>query len=289
MAVRDFFEHVEIHVVMGNRDGARTVFLVQKVGHLVEQRLARVKPRPVMIADQHVHRAFFDVTLNFVDVEKALAPFGIFRLFAGRQHLLPLRGHRQRVDHFPLGVAGVHASSAKGHHWIFGVEIFVFQSAQLTAVHGVGEIGAKTVDVETERAPARFLIRCKGHADFSVFYFRMLNQLFHRADNRRDSGFIVGAEKRRAVGEDHVLPRVLGHFRKSRRRKHDALFSVQHHVAAVVISDNLRMHVLARCVRRRVHMGDQADHRPVLRHICRQCRHDVAIGVQLNLLHADAC
>ena len=73
-----------------------------------------------------------------------------------------------------------------------------------------------------------------------------------------DARLVVGAQKRRAVREDHVLALVLQDVGELLGAEDDVLLDVEHHVAAVVAHD-LRPRVRARGVGRCVHVGDEAD------------------------------
>ena len=50
-----------------------------------------------------------------------------------------------------------------------GVEAFVVDFAEFTAVHRVAEVRAKARNIEEVHAAADFLVRRKGDADFAVF------------------------------------------------------------------------------------------------------------------------
>lgn len=71
-------------------------------------------------------------------------------------------------------------------------------------------------------------------------------------------GLVVGAQKRRAVREDHVFALVLSDFRKLIGAKDDPPPGVEHHVAALVAQDP-GLCVCARRIGRRVHVGDESD------------------------------
>lgn len=78
------------------------VFIGKESSHLPQKGLALFKARPVVVANENMHRARFDVAVQFIDVEEAFMAFGVFRFFPGRQELLPFGGHGQGVFILPL-------------------------------------------------------------------------------------------------------------------------------------------------------------------------------------------
>ena len=101
-----------------------------------------------MIADEHVHHTSFDVALQCIDVEKAFMTFRIFRLFSSRQELLPFCGNGQGVNHLPLGVTGMDTAAMEGDDRIGSIEVFIFQSAQFTAIDSIGKISPELLHIE---------------------------------------------------------------------------------------------------------------------------------------------
>ena len=85
----------------------------------------------------------------------------------------------------------------------------------------------------------------------------------HRHD-RGNARLVVGAEKRRAVGEDDVLARVAEDFGKLSDGKDDVLLCVEHDVPARH-ADDLRRDARAGRIGRGVHVGDHADRGTILK------------------------
>lgn len=102
--------------------------------HLPQEGLALFKPRPIVVADEDVHGARFDVAVQFIDVEEAFVAVGVFRFFPGRQELLPFGGHGQGVFHLALSIAGMDTATMEGNGPIGSVEVFIFKAAQFAAV-----------------------------------------------------------------------------------------------------------------------------------------------------------
>ena len=142
MAVFDFFQHIIIDIMRRDDNGPIAVFFIEEISHLLQQGLAPFKTLAVVVADEHVHRARFDVAIQFIDVEEAFMAFGVFRFFPGRQELLPLCGNRQCVDHLSFGVACMDAAAMEGDDRVGSIEVFIFQTAQFAAVDSIGKSAA---------------------------------------------------------------------------------------------------------------------------------------------------
>ena len=148
MAVFDFFQHIIIDIVRRDDDRPVTIFFIEEICHLLQQGLAPFKMLAVVIADEHVHHTSFDVALQFIDVEKAFMTFRIFRLFSSRQELLPFCGNGQGVNHLPLGVTGMDTAAMEVDDRIGSIEVFIFQSAQFTAIDSIGKISPELLHIE---------------------------------------------------------------------------------------------------------------------------------------------
>ena len=137
-----------------------------------------------------------------------------------------------------------------------GVERLIGDLALAAAVHGVGELRAKLGDVKVRHAHADLLVRGEGDAEPAVRLVSGDNGL-HGGENLRDAGLVIRAQQRGAVGGDerHALER--RERREAFNRQHVARTG-KHHVAAVVIRMNLRLHVLAGVIGRGVHVRDEA-------------------------------
>ena len=140
---------------------------------------------------------------------KAFIPLSVFRLFPRREDLLPLTGNRQGVFHLAFAVTGMHADTMKNNRRIGSIEVFILQAPKLAAINRISKVSSKFSHVKFISTAARFLIRRKAHTDFAVLYFGVLHQIFHRADNGRNSGLIVCSQQSGAIGKHDVLSLVL--------------------------------------------------------------------------------
>ena len=286
MAVFDFFQHIIIDIIRRDDNGPIAVFFIEEIGHLLQQGLAPFKTLAVVVADEHVHRARFDVAIQFIDVEEAFMAFGVFRFFPGRQELLPFCGNRQCVDHLSFGVACMDAAAMEGDDRVGSIEVFIFQTAQFAAVDSIGKVGSKLLHIEQSRTAPRFFIRREADADHPVSDVRVLDEVFHSADDSRDARFIVGPEEGRPIRKKDVLAFVFQDFRKSLRRKDDAPCFVEDDILAVIISDPDGLDVLPRCIGTGIDMRNEADDRAFCP-VGRQRGHDISVFIQGDIRQAD--
>ena len=258
MSVPDLFPHVEVHVPVLHFHAAGPVLFIQESGQTVQEGFPFLKMLFVMVPDQHVDFAGLHIPGDLVYMEESFVPFGIFRLFPGRQGLLPFHGQGQGILHLPFGGAGVDAAAVEGDHRIVRVEVLIFQSSQFTPVHGIGKVRPEFCHIEGRGAPAGFLIRGKAHPESPVGNFRMVPEIFQSRHNGRHPGFVVRPQKGSTVGEQDILAPVLFDLREIFRGKQDLFVPVQQDVFSVIVPDQEGLHVLAGSFRTGVHMGDES-------------------------------
>ena len=132
-----------------------------------------------------------------------------------------------------------------------------------------------------------FLVGVKGNTNLAMLHFRMLYQIFHGTDNRRYTGLVISAQERRAIREHDVLPFVLEHFRESLRGENDIFLRIEHDILAVIILHNLRLDILARSRRARIHMGDKADGGRIFHAVSRQRCHHITMVIEFHFAKPD--
>ena len=154
------------------------------------------------------------------------------------------------------------AASGDLHRGGGGVEAFVFDLAELSAVDGIGLFCAEGFCVKILRPPAYFLVRREGGADRAVRDLGMRGVVLEKVHDLGDAGFVVRAEKSGPVGDDQVLPYMGEQFRKIGSPHNDGgrggLFT-QDYILALIVLYNARADVPAAAGGRCVHMGDKAD------------------------------
>ena len=191
-------------------------------------------------------------------MQEALVALGRLGRLIDRQAVDEPGGIAHGIDHLALGEAGMDAHAPDGHERSARVEVLALERADFAAVERVGIGRAEERNVEVFRAAGHFLVG--GEADAQA-RMRHLGMGLDPGDHLHDLGdarLVVGAQKRRAVREDHVLALVLQDVGELPDTEDDVLLDVERHVAAVVAHD-LRPRVRARGVGRCVHVGDEAD------------------------------
>ena len=89
------------------------------------------------------------------------------------------------------------------------------------------------------------------------------------------------------VCDDDVFAHVAEQFGKFFHTCHDACFRIQHDVRAVVVLYNAWAHVLARSIRARVHVSDEANGGNSFVRVGRKCGINIAQFVHFHLSHPD--
>ena len=134
-----------------------------------------------------------------------------------------------------LGIAGMHVAAADGYLCHGGVEVLVFEFADLAAVHGVGPVGPESLHIEFVGTLAYLLVGVEGNADVAVLYFGMGFQISHGGDDFSYAGFVVGTQKGVAVGNNERLAYIVFELGKFCGREHNAFFGVEGDLASVVV------------------------------------------------------
>ncbi len=203
----------------------------------------------------------FDPALHLGQHRKALVALGIFGPLLHRQHRVEFHRKLHGVDELALGGARMDAHAVHAHGCCRGVEVLILDLADGAAVGSVSEVCAKALDVKQICAAADLLVWRKADADGRVR--RLIgHQLLNCGEDLRNTGLVVGAEQGSAVGDDKMLAHAALELGEVRRAHHNALFFIQHNVAAKIFHDP-RLDLSARAVGRGIHVCDQADHRAV--------------------------
>ncbi len=259
----DHLAHVVVLVFEGEGGGAWAVVLVDGIDDVGDLGFATLEVFAVVVADDEGELGLLDGAADVGEVEESLVAFGGFGGLVGRELGDDFGGDACGVDHLAFGVAGVDGAAVDGDACGGGVEVLEFDFADLAAVHGVGEVASESVNVEVVGAESDFFVGVEGDADFAVLDVGVLLQIDHGLDDFGDAGFVVGSEQGGAVGDDEVFADVPTEFGKLLDGGDDAFGEGD--VAAVIVWDDARLDVLARCVGAGVHVGDEADggHRTV--------------------------
>ena len=104
-----------------------------------------------------------------------------------------------------LGTAGMYLNAMNGDVCISCVEGFSVYLAGGLAVKGVGEIGAKVINIIILAAFTHFLVSSEADFDGAVLYFGMGCKIFDHVHDLCYAGLVVCAEQSSAVGNDKIL------------------------------------------------------------------------------------
>ena len=126
-----------------------------------------------MVAYDIAYRGAFHVSFHTGQVVKAFVILCSFGRLVGRNLRNKFGGNACGVHHFVLGIARVYANSLDLQFCRGGIEIFVFNFAHFSTVHGIGPVAAEAFNVEQVCAEAYLLVGIESNAYVAVFYFGM--------------------------------------------------------------------------------------------------------------------
>ena len=121
----------------------------------------------------------------------------------------------------------------------------------------------------------------------AVRELRVGDEVLGRGHDLGHARLVVGPEQRRAVGRDEVVAHVLGELRQVGGVEREVRVGGKREPAAVVARDELRLHVRAADRRARVDVGDQPEHRHLVRDGRRHRRRHVAVLVEPSVVQPD--
>ena len=187
------FPHIIVLVLDDGRGGAGAVLGVDGVGHLLHHFLAGFELGAVVVPDDVGKVGLLYGSLEGDEVEEALVALRVFRAGQHGQHGVQFLSDVDGVLHLALGIAGVHVTALDVDFGRCRVEVLELQLTDLSAVHGVGEVGAEAGDVKLDHAAADFFVGGKADAHLAVLEFRVLHHVLHGVHNLGHAGFVVGA------------------------------------------------------------------------------------------------
>ena len=97
-----------------------------------------------------------------------------------------------------------------------GIEFFVFQLSQRSAVHSVGHISPETIHIKAVCSPAHLLVRCEADTDCTVLYFRMSKKIGGHGHDFSDTGLIVCSQQRGPIRGNQRLALICLQIREIR-------------------------------------------------------------------------
>ena len=234
--------------------------------------LALLQQLFVMVAQNHIYLNLIRTASYTQRMIEALIAICILRTLACWQRHLPFCRHCHSIAHLVLAAARMHGNALKGDMHVAGVEGFIIQLAQRTAIDGIGELRPKALQRKMLRTAANLFIRREGQTDFAMLDFGMRQKIFAHRNNRADAGLIIRTQQRRAVGRNNILTNIIQQLRKLLRTQHSLRIELNRR--AVIIFVQLHLYILAARLAARIHMRNQANNRLAVRTVGRQrCQH----------------
>ena len=157
----------------------------------------------------------------------------------------------------PFAQPGMDRAALDRHPHLRAGERLALHLACGRAVDRVRGDRAERVDREVDDAAADLLVRVERDLDRAVRHLGMRYEIRDRGHDLGDPGLVVGAEQRRAVGRDQVVPGVVRELRRLRRADRRAR-RAERDVAALV-AEALRVDVRAADLARRVDVREERD------------------------------
>ena len=161
-----------------------------------------------MIADDILRRKAFDAARHVVRHIKPLIIFGVYGSHVFGKHGMKFAKKIYCVFHFVFRAARVNAASVYSEFCGRGIEIFIFDFAEFSAVDRITEIGAESFYVEQIRSSADFLVGGESNQYISVCNVFIFAKNFRRGHDFRNAGFVVRAQKGCSVGHDEFLAEI---------------------------------------------------------------------------------
>lgn len=136
---------------------------------------------------------------------ESLVTLCVHRIFEDRQQALKFHADEKGIFHLELRITRMDAGSLNPDFAGSGIEIFIFDLADRTAVYRISNRCTEVFHIEVIRAASDLLVRRKSNADLAVRDLRGgSGNILHRHDLRH-ACLIVGAQKRGSVGYDQIL------------------------------------------------------------------------------------
>ena len=186
-----------------------------------------------------------------------------------------------RVHELSLRGARMHRQPADRHPHRLRREGLDLELAEPGAVERVGDVGAERVEIEVLGSPADLLVDRERDPRGCPRSLGMPDEVRDRSHDLRDPGLVVGAEERRPVARDDVVPDPPGELGQLGRIENLPRVAGQRDRLAVPRAMHDRRHVGPDHVGRRVDVGDQTDRRRAFR--SREAREDRGARVQARV------
>ncbi len=155
------------------------------------------------------------------------------------------------------------------------------------AVHRIGEVGTEFLQVDLVDAAPDFLIGREQDLDRPVPDIRIVDEDLGRGHDLSQSRLVVGAEQCRSIGRDDVVADLVLQFRMIADADHPARVAGKIDIPAGIIPDDLRLHIRAAEIGRRIHVRAETDDRHRLVAIGRNGRVDIGVFIETCVRKTD--
>ena len=121
------------------------------------------------------------------------------RSFVSRERLDKLSSEKTSIYHFSVSIARVYAQSVDFDNRSSCIKVLIFYLAHITSIHGVSPFSTEFFYIELVRSFSDFFIRVESHSYSSVFYLRMLDEVFCGCHDFCYSRLVISSEKARSI------------------------------------------------------------------------------------------
>ena len=194
----DLLCHVSILFFDLKINRSLTVFLIHDICDFFQFLLFLCKLVRIVVTHNVDKFCLFAASADFDQMIKSFVPFGLLRCLFLRQHHLDLTSDSSCIDHDAFGTARMHVDPLNLKNSFAGIEIFVFDLAFRTAVHGIGKICCKSLYIKMICPSANLFVRRKCKTDLPMRHITSQNVFCHR-HNFCNTCFVICSEDRRSV------------------------------------------------------------------------------------------
>ena len=244
--------HVVILVVDFGSNRSFAILLVHLLHTLLDEVLAVFKLFAVVVADDIAELGFLATALNTEQVIESLVTLCLLRSLGLRYHILELYSQAACIHHLALGVTSMYAYSLDMNLGSSGIEVLVFQVAQVATVNGVSPVAPKLLYIEVMGTHTDFLIRIEAHTDVAMLDFLMVAEVAHGLYDFSDTCLVICTEQGSTVCHDDVLTLVSLELREFLDAADDS--RAQFDILAVIVLDDAGLDVLSAGVRTGIHV-----------------------------------
>ena len=194
----DLLCHVSILFFDLKINRSLTVFLIHGICDFFQFLLFLCKLVRIVVTHNIYKFCSFTAAVYFDQMIKSFIAFCLLRCLFLRQHHLDLTSDGSGIDHDAFGTARMHVDPLNLKNSFAGIEIFVFDLAFRTAVHGIGKICCKSFYIKMICSSADLFVRRKCKTDLSMRHITSQNVFCHR-HNFCNTCFVICSENRRSV------------------------------------------------------------------------------------------